>query len=359
MKGNNSAVLRAMYIVLVPVVALIILLNSGYLQRFVPAASVNGESFSVVRYNYYYFDCYNSFLDENEDSLDQLGLDPSVSEAKQNYDENTTWKEYFQQQAEAKMAETAYFCDLAKQAGYQFSDQELAPVSEKLAANEKQRLASSIKKDNYYVSFYGVGMNEARYTQELTRAVEAQAYKAYLVRTYVPSASDEQAWLAANPEEEYRCADLRVITLAALPDRDTGKVGQPQLTALESKLSRLEERYQSGTSFEDLQKAFSTCTLGDDAGAVSGATSSDLPEVLSAWCLKDQDKLAPGDTFAVVDKDTGAAYFAVLDSFGSSGPQADAARALGSQSVDDQLKAALASGYQVKRNTFGMMLATT
>ena len=53
MKGANSPLLRAIYIILVPVVLLIILLNSGWLQRYVPAATVHGdEHYTVTRYNF-------------------------------------------------------------------------------------------------------------------------------------------------------------------------------------------------------------------------------------------------------------------------------------------------------------------
>ncbi len=44
-------------------------------------------------------------------------------------------------------------------------------------------------------------------------------------------------------------------------------------------------------------------------------TSTTLPQVLADWCLTDQDRLAPGDTYSVVDEATGTAYFAVLEGF--------------------------------------------
>jgi len=79
MQKNNSPQLRALYIILVPIVLLIIILNSGILQKAFPAARVHGSGVSVVRYNYYYYDWYNRFLEENELRLDELGYDPSVS----------------------------------------------------------------------------------------------------------------------------------------------------------------------------------------------------------------------------------------------------------------------------------------
>ena len=231
MKGNHSAALRALYIILVPVVLLIILLNSGWLQRLLPAATVHGETYSVVRYNFYYFDYYNSFLEQYEDQLDELGYDPEQADSEQIRDDGLSWKEFFRREAEANLAETAYYCDLAQAAGYTFSEEELAPVAEQLAKNEAQRAQYGISSNNYYISYYGAGMNEERYVQELTRKVQAQAYKAHLEVAYTPAPAEVAQWEAEHPEADYQAVHLRVITLEALPDRATGEIGSAQLDA--------------------------------------------------------------------------------------------------------------------------------
>lgn len=359
MKGANSPLLRAIYIILVPVVLLIILLNSGWLQRYIPAATVHGdEHYTVTRYNFYYFDYYNDFLDQNADRLEELGYDPQQSAKKQAYDGAMTWKEFFQRKAETNMAETAYYCDLADAAGYQFSDEELAPVREKLAKNEAQRTKYGINANNYYLSYYGAGMNEQRYTEELTRKVKAQAYKTHLIETYVPDEFSVSAWLAEHPENEYQAVALKVITLDALPDRADGQIGEAQLNALQAKLARLEERYQSGISFDDLQAEFSTKALGGERGLVTATTSAALPDVLVQQFLTDQNGLAEGQTYALVDASTGTAYFAQIIGFSGSGPRLDAAAALSQQAIEAQQETALAD-YTVNRNALGMLIATT
>lgn len=356
MKGNQSPIIRALYIVLVPLVLLIILLNSGWFQYVLPAASIHGETYSVVRYNFYYYDVLNTFLAENADVLDELGYDSQQSAGNQIRPDGMTWKEWFQQQAEANLSETAYYCDLAQAAGYQFSEAELAPVAETLARQAEQRALYNISAGNYYKSYYGAGMDEDTYTQELTRRVQAQAYKAYLVANAQPSQSDIDQWLAQNPVVDYRTVNLRVITLNALPERETGEIGPDQLTALFAKLDRLTQRYESGTDFVDLQAAFSTCALGDETGTLIDASTADLPTVLADWCLSDQERLSAGETYAVVDENGGTAYFAVLDGLGGSGPEAEAAAVLRIAMVDAQEAEAM-TDYKVERNSLGMLLA--
>lgn len=355
---NTPPALRAVYIILVPIVLLIILLNSGYLQRWLTAATVHGEAYKVVDYNYFYFDFYNAFLEENEARLDELGYDPNVEDSKQNYDADTTWKEFFQAQAEAELAETAYYCDLAQAEGYSFSEEELAPVADRLAEDAAFCATHNLSAKNYYISYYGSGMTEEIYTEHLTDQVRAQAYRAHLLETMEPDRDQIDRWLAQQQETDYQAVRLRVITLAALPDRETGEVGALQLEALEQKLGLLVERYQSGSSFDELQAAFSTCALGDGLGVVPEGTSADLPQVVADWCLEDQGRLAAGDTFSGVDPETGIAYFAVLDGFGSSGVERDAVTELNAQAVEEQESAAVAAEYPVVYSRFGMLLAT-
>lgn len=357
MKSNTPPILRAVYIILVPVVLLIILLNSGWLQRFLPAATVNGESYSVVRYNFYYFDYYNSFLEENEDRLDELGYDPQKPDSEQSYDGTMTWKEFFMAAAEESLAETAYYNALAREAGYVFSSEELSPVDERLAAEREFYTSFGLSAGNYYVSYYGAGMDLERYTQELTLLVKGQAYKSHLTAEHQPAQAELDAWLSEAPQAEYLAADLRVITLNALPHRGTGEVGEPQLAALEQKLQALADRYEQGVPFAELQAAFSTCALGDETGALPAATAGQLPKVLAGWCLEGQDGLAPGDTWYGVDREAGVAYFAVLDGFAGSGPELEARASLAHQAVEDQWQSRKAD-YQVERSSIGMLLAT-
>ena len=363
MNKTKDPMLRALYIVLVPVVVLIIVLNSGLLQKVLPAARVHGQSYSVVRYNYYYFDYYNSFLEEHETELDAIGYDPTVSDTSQYTADGVSWKVFFMRQAEANMAETAYYNDLAQAAGYVFSQDELLPVQEKLAENAAAQIASNINAKNYYTAYYGAGTTEASYTAELTRQVKAAAYKNYLIRSAAPTQAEIAAYITQNAIPDYRTADLRIITLEALPDRETGEIGQAQAVALWQKMQRLVERYEAGESFEALQAAFSTRALGDSQGYLYDATRLDLPEALADDLLFGGDDTAAypagfpvGGYLTAQSEDT--AYFVILDGWGGSGPEREAALALGEEALLARAQGEIAQNYQVVRQRLGMLLAT-
>lgn len=361
--NSQDPMLRALYIILVPIVLLIIVLNSGMLQRVVPAAKLHGESYSVVRYNYYYFDYYNAFLAEHEQELDELGYDPNGNDAKQFTSEGISWKAFFLREAEKQMAETAYYYDLAVAAGYEFSEEELLPVERRMAEHAEEQAASHINAKNYYTAYYGAGMTEEVYRAELTRQVKAAAYKDYLVRSSAPTPADISAYIAQNAIPDYRTADLRVITLEAQPDRETGEVGLEQESALTQKMQRLVERYDAGESFESLQAAFSTCALGDSRGYLYDATRLDLPESIAYEVFfRGSDPVAYPDGYPIgwyMTTNSGSTeYFILLDGWGGSGPEREATLALGQDALLANAAAEIAENYGVMRQHFGMLLAT-
>ncbi len=361
--NSQDPMLRALYIILVPVVLLIIILNTGFLQRTAVAAKVHGESYSVVRYNYYYFDSYNTFLDENADRLDELGYNPKLNDAKQYTADGISWKAFFLAEAEASLAETAYYCDLAEAAGYVYSDEELLPIEVKLAKNAAEQKAGNINAKNYYTAYYGAGMTEAVYTAELTRQVKAEAYKAYLIRSAAPTQAEIDAYIAENAIPDYRTADLRVITLEAQPDRETGEIGQEQTDALGYKMERLVARYEAGESFESLQSAFSTCAVGDSQGYLYNATRLDLPQNIADDLFFGGDDPAaypdgyPAGWYMTTSNGT-TEYFLLLDGWGGSGPEREATLALGEDALLSQAESDIAADYHVSRQRFGMLLAT-
>ena len=240
---NQSKLVRAFYIVLVPVVLVVILLNSGVLQKWLTAVTVDGEPYSAVRYDYYYYSVYLAFLDSDYEAA---GFDPAVSAGSQIYDGDETWREHFCQQAEERLALTAYYNGQAQAAGYTFSQEELAPVEEKLQQIKEESARLGIQEGNYYPAYYGTGMDRDAFVRELTLEVQAQAYRQHLSEELQVSGQEIEQWLEKNPVQDYPMADLWLVELDAIPARSDGAVGQRQLDDLEARLGRLEARMEQG-----------------------------------------------------------------------------------------------------------------
>ncbi len=351
--NNNSKLTRAFYIVVVPVVLLIILLNSGWLQRWCTAVTVEGEDYSAVGYNYYYFSVYQDFLNSGE--YPSSGFNVSASHSGQQYDPDTTWKEHFSALAEERLVLTAYYGRLARQADYSFSEQELAPVQARLDEIARFCAETGIKEGNYFSAYYGAGMDREQYARELTAEVKAQAYRAHLMQTMQPSDGEIAQWLEEHPTADEPLADLWLIQLDAVPARTDGQVGPAQLADLEARLARLADRHAAGgEDMGALAVKFSDVLWGD-GGALSAASRDDLPVVVADWCFGPE--AAPGLTAALSDPGAGAAYLVQLNSLSGSSARQAARRALAEAALERDEAQALEQ-QAVSYHTVGMQLTT-
>jgi hypothetical protein len=348
--NNNSKMLRAFYIILIPIVLLMILLNSGLLQRVFTAATVYGEKYSAVRYNYYYFSVYEDFL---ADGLADSDYDASAAAGAQQYDENTTWKEHFVQLAQERMILAAYYNKLAQEAGYVFTEKELAPVQEKLDEISQLCSDNGVKESNYYSAYYGSGMNVTRFTEELIYEVQGQAYRAYLESQWQADPSDVADWLSANPTEDHALTDLWLIELDAVPSRSTGQVGEQQLTDLSQRLARLADRQAQGADMAALA-GYGDVLWGTD-GLVENADRADLPELVADWCFADGRQV--GDVTTLLDETEGKAYLVLIADLNGSSAQKTAQEALSQIAMDQMEEQALAEA-PVEYHSMGMQLTT-
>ncbi len=353
--------MRALYIILVPVVLLIILLNTGWLQSVLPAASVAGHSYTTVEYNFYYFDYYNAFLEEHEDELDTLGYDTNTAARSQDYNDEMTWQDFFLARAEEEMAECAYYHDLAEEAGYEFSDSDLTLYNEQTEHNQELIDTFGLKESNFYISYYGRGMTESKYNEMLKYKSEAYSYKEKLISLEETKISDDaiSEYLSENNiTDDYLSVNLSVITLSATPDRATESLTAAGLNALSEKLDALLNRYNGGTDFSELQSAYSDLQLGDESGDLANATKADLPDALTQIYLEKQEDFSEGDARCVTDDENGVGYFVVFNNFGASGAEAEASEVLAKENIENAAQDACESDYAVTRNPIGMSLAT-
>jgi hypothetical protein len=346
---NKDKFTRSFYIILVPVILVVILINSGFLQARVPAVSVGGQGYNVARFNFYYFTAYNDFVEGNFDESGNGPFDQNTALRDQEKSEGLTWKEYFQEIAQQRLGEVCYYYDLAEKAGYEFSEAELQPVQDQLDAIEQDRTENGISLANYLVAYWGVGMTESIYTEELTRTVQADAYRTHLIETAQVSEERLTAWIQENHPESYASANLRMIVLYAAEDRFTGEVGQQQIEDLRAKLERLQARYEEEPGkFDELAAAFcDDPDLAASQGVSLNTTKEQLPDPVADWVFSDERQ--PGDTTALVDGNS--AYLLIFDGQGIDAAEITATSALQEQQVTEAFAAP-----EISHNALGWRL---
>ena len=353
---RNNKWERSFFIILVPVILVVILLNSGFLQARVPAVTISGTHYNVAEFNYYYFTALNEYVDEYFDEDGENGpFDLSVSLDEQSRDDGTTWQDYFTQLAEERMIEVIYFNTEAEEAGYVYSDAELAPIQEQLDYIEADRLEYDISLSNYLVAYWGVGMSEAVYTAELTKDVQADAYAAFLSETLEVTEEAAADWIAENNPADYTTACLRVILLYAATDRFTGAVEAQQRTDLSEKLDRLLARYEADPGQIDaLAAAFNDdADLAASLGVWENAMREDMPDILAGW-VYDEAHTA-GDYAALFDEENDMACLVIYEGEGEEAAVLTAVEALRQQSIADAISQ-LTEDAEITYNILGRQL---
>jgi hypothetical protein len=218
-------------------------------------------------------------------------------------------------------------------------------------AVEQDRTENGISLENYLVAYWGVGMTESVYREELTRTVQADAYREHLIQTAQVSEERLTAWIQENQPESYAAANLRMIVLEAAEDRFTGEVGEQQIEDLQAKLERLQARYEDAPEcFDELVKAFCDDPELSASGGVCLNTTKDLlPEPIAAWVFSEERQ--PGDTTALLAENS--AYLVIYDGQGDDAAVITATKTLQEQQVTEACQQATT---EITHNALGWRL---
>ncbi len=164
--------------------------NSGIIQRNTVAITLDGKEISSADLNYYYVDAindfynqqYESFQDSTDDYLKAMGLDTTKPLSEQIFDEEAeepiTWAQYFVDIAVEQAKSDYALYDMAK-ADSEFALPEEEQENLDNAVNNIETYAKlfGYSSGNQYVrAMYGYGSNVDNYSDYLEREAYATAY---------------------------------------------------------------------------------------------------------------------------------------------------------------------------------------
>ena len=166
------------------VVALAILvplgmIANGSIFRLINVAKVGNEKFSVVDYNYFYNTAYMNTYSEISSTYGDYAsyiLDGQKPLDEQNYSEEETWAEHFEETALNSMKEAAMLYDEAQKEGFTLSEEQKAELE---ASKESVKTAASLygfSLNGYLNAMYGNGMNRKTFDRCMDLSYTAQCY---------------------------------------------------------------------------------------------------------------------------------------------------------------------------------------
>ena len=209
-EAKESKKLRLYTIIFAVVIVLMIgiviattFLRSGILERKTTAATINGDTkISAAELNHYYIDTVNQFMNQFSNYLSLTGLDSTkpLDEQIQDEETNTTWADYFLQDATKRMKSVYAVYNDAVAQGYTLSDTaktQLDMTVSNMAAYAK--IYGYPNANSYIKAVYGQGCNEETYRQY----AEIQLIASEYAKDHSESLTYDDAALRAAEAENF------------------------------------------------------------------------------------------------------------------------------------------------------------
>ena len=313
-------------VVFVLVAALLVVVNSGVLERSATAITVDGKNYTAAQMNYYYYGIKNSIINSGYSSF--YGIDTSVAMDKQNMSDTAkmllqvtdegdiTWDQFFRDYATRQLSVQVMAAKEAETNGMGEDDDIRAEVNEvidNITAGAKEQ-GYTLK--SYLKLAYGSTMTVSTFKKMMTLEEVATHYMQHYQEELSYTESQLEEYYQAN-SSDFDVASYEYIYFKGTADSTTdadGNTVQPTEAASEAaKTAAAEaaaaalERYQAGESLSVIAADYeSTGSYSSvDAGSNNGSA-------LSTWVF---DKARTSGESAVVTDDPNS-YVVVFHSVG-------------------------------------------
>lgn len=286
-----------------------------------PYLSVGDHQLTKLEYDYYFNTTVNNYVNTYSYYLSYIGLDTTQPFDEQQYSEDMTWQEYFEEATITQIQQEYALLDDASANAFEYDtseDYDNFVTNARTTAKESQ-----VTLQNYYKTLFGDYANQWNVKPFMENSYIASAYYDKLLEDYTPT-DDEITDYYEEHKADYDKVSFYSFTFDpanytettgednAASDDDTTTNSADASTArtlAEEMVSRLED----GEDFEDLCYEYAT----DDAKAnyesedteyslTEGMTCSSTNISYSDW-LSDESRKA-GDITIIEDSTTGACY---------------------------------------------------
>ena len=300
----------AVIFVLVAIVCIV--WKSNVIPKTATAATVNGEKYTAAEVSFYYKSTIQNFYNQNYYLISYLGLDLSGNLREQTYAEDKSWFDFFLEQAMNQMADIQALNDAAAKEGFTWNDELQAQLDESLESMKSTASSYGYTTKQYLSMTFGSTMTEKIYTEQMKRAILAEAYSQQYQDSLTYSESDLSSAYAKDPNSyDYVSYEfIRVNGAASSTDDDgneievTDAMRTEAMAAAKQLANDLYDSYKSGESLEALADS------DDKASYSSEEQGSWSDTVLMNWLFDSARKA--GNAAVLEDEDSTCYYVAVF-----------------------------------------------
>lgn len=213
--------------------------------------TVGDYEVTKVEYDYYYYDVVNTYLNLYSGWLPYMGLDTSKDFAEQQYDENMTWKDAFDEMTVAQIQQVKALNDEAAAKGFVY-DRLAEDYANSIAGLAEAAAAYGLNTKTYYKAVYGDYASEKNLKPFMEQNLIASAYSAELFEQNRPDEAAIDTYYEEH-KAEYDLVDYYETAFVA--NVGSEYTDEQKQEAMDEKKALAEEmiaRLDAGEAYETL-----------------------------------------------------------------------------------------------------------
>lgn len=245
-------------------------------DRYGTYLTVGDHPVKKAEFDYYYNVSYQNFLSNYGSYGALIGLDTTKPLSSQDYTEDMTWDDFFDQQAAENLQKVYSITDAAREAGFEYDT--TADVENVVSSLQAAAQAAGMNEQDYLSSVYGKYINMEKVRIYASNSALADAYEKNLKEKQEIPADEVNAYYEEN-KDSYDSVDYKLLRVASSEDAD-------------AVLSQITDEASFDTLFEeyDIQE--------DAESTYTGVTKATLAHISASGWLFDQSR-KKGDTTVI------------------------------------------------------------
>ena len=288
--------------IVVVLIVLVLILNSNLPYR-ATALTVDGEKYSVTDVNYFYYGQYYEFRNQNASYINYL-IDVNTPLNKQQYDDETTWADYFKDQAVDAITQMQALCAAADAEGVTLSDENKAAIDEAIDTLKGYAKTNNMSLKQYLVAAYGRGTTE--------KSIRSIMEKTYLAAQYSQAALDSFTYTPEQLTAYYSDHADEFDTILYAYYRCDGSVDTEDMTDEEAAAAKQAAVAEAQNLADEIilaagstEQTFSDAVevLAEDTLISTASQGDNLSAIYKDWLL---DHARSAGDVTVIDTDDGA-----------------------------------------------------
>ncbi len=292
------------------IVALVALIASFPIRSYMAVheviCTVDGEDVSKVKFDYYYNNFKNTYMNNYGSYLSYYGVSSDADLSTVSYDDYLTFADYFEEQTVEQLKQTIALRKEAEAAGFVYNTDE---DYENFVKNIGENAASAgISVKEYYQTYLGSYATAERLEDVVREASYVNAYYETLSEKLAPSDEDIDAYYNENVDT-YDLVDYRLTTVnAELPTAPTELADEGATVAEDGSYTPSDAEKEEAMYLAQVQALAAEAAIKDEGELHTGESSSSVLYNIRSW-LFDASRVE-GDT-TVIENTASSCYYAV------------------------------------------------